>query len=89
MLIVAYCRIECHCAVIGPKRNELRQNSGRALHGEDVANDSTDAGGRALKRFNRARVIVALHLKGDRPAVADIDNAGVFFSSAHKNVRVQ
>src|SRR5690242_21106771 len=49
-------------------------------HGEDVANDCADAGGCALEWFDRARMIVAFHFESDRPAVADIDNAGVFFA---------
>ena len=46
-------------------------------HREDVADDAADAGRRALVGLDRARVVVALHLEGDGPAVADADDAGV------------
>src|SRR3982074_1912848 len=55
-------------------------------HGEDVANDAADAGGRALKRFDRARVIVALDFERDCPAVANIDDPGVFFASFNQDI---
>ena len=38
---------------------------------EHVAEDSADAGRRALEGLDRARVVVGLDLEGDRPAVAD------------------
>ena len=56
-------------------------------HRKNVANDSADAGGRALKRFDRAGMIVALDLERDRPAVADVDDARVFFAGFDQNVR--
>ena len=37
---------------------------------EDVAQDAADAGGRALERLDRARVVVGLDLEGDRQPVA-------------------
>ena len=55
-------------------------------HGENVSNDPAYAGGRALERLNRARMVVALHLERDRPAVADIHHAGVFFACLNQNV---
>ena len=72
--------------MIGPKRSEFRQNRPRA-HRENIADDPADAGGRALERFDRARMIVALDLERDRPAVADIDDAGIFFARFDQNVR--
>ncbi len=47
-------------------------------HGEDVAQDAADAGGRALIRLNVAGVVVRFDLEGAGPAVADVDDAGVF-----------
>ena len=35
-------------------------------HGEDVAQNAADAGGRALKRLDEARVIVRFDLERDR-----------------------
>ena len=55
-------------------------------HGENIANDPAHAGGGALERLDRARVIVAFHLERDGPAVADIDHAGVFFAGFHQNI---
>src|SRR6185503_1639290 len=50
---------------------------------EDVAHDAADAGGRALERFDRARVVVGLDLEGDRVAVADVDGTGVLARAHH------
>jgi len=54
-------------------------------HGEDVANDAADAGGRALEGLDGARVVVALHLECDGPSVADVDDAGIFLTRLHKH----
>jgi hypothetical protein len=45
--------------------------------GEDVAQDAADAGGRALERLDRARVVVRLDLERDGQAVAHVDRARV------------
>ena len=55
-------------------------------HRENVANDSAYSGGRALEWLNRARMIVALDLERDGPAVANIDNASVFFAGFNQNI---
>ena len=47
-------------------------------HGEDVAQDPADAGGGALERLYIGGVVVRLDLEGAGPAIADIDDAGVF-----------
>ena len=54
---------------------EQRDRSG--AHGDDVADDPADAGGRTLERLDRARVVVRLDLERDRDAVAEVDHAGV------------
>ena len=46
-------------------------------HGEDVAQNAADAGGRALIGLDVARMVVALHLEHDGLPVADVDHAGV------------
>ncbi len=46
-------------------------------HGEHVAQNAADAGGRALVGFDEARMVVALHLEHGGEPVADIDHAGV------------
>ena len=63
-----------------PKRSEFSEKTGPRAHGEDVADDAADAGRRALERLDRARMIVALHLERDGPAVADVDHARVFLA---------
>ena len=55
-------------------------------HGEDVAQNAADAGGRALKRLDVAGVIVGLDLEGAGPAVADVDDAGVLAGPLHDAV---
>ena len=46
-------------------------------HRDDVAQDSADAGRRALERLDRRRVVVRLDLERDRLALAEVDDAGV------------
>ena len=67
-----------------PQRVEAKFRAG--AHGENVANDSADSGGGALEWFNRARMIVALHLERDCPTIANVHYAGVFFAGFHQNV---
>ena len=55
-------------------------------HGKNVANDSAHSRGGALEWLNRAGMIMAFHLERDRPAVADIHHAGVFFACLNQNV---
>ena len=57
-----------------------------SAHRKYVANNSADAGGCALKRLDRARMIVTFHLEGDGPAVADVDHARVFLTGLDENV---
>ena len=46
-------------------------------HRHDVADDPADAGRGALVGLDVGRVVVRLDLEGHRPAVADVDDAGV------------
>ncbi len=46
-------------------------------HGEDVAHDAADAGGRALVGLDVTGVVVRLDLERDRQPLADVDDAGV------------
>jgi hypothetical protein len=46
-------------------------------HGEDVAQNAADPGGRTLIRLDVARMVVAFHLEHDREPVTDIDDACV------------
>ena len=64
--------------VVGRAEEEAVEQRDRAgAHGHDVAEDAADAGGGALKRLDRARVVVALDLERDRLAVAEVEHAGV------------
>ena len=47
-------------------------------HRENVAQNAADAGCRALKRFDKRRVIVRFDLECDAPIVADVHDARVF-----------
>src|SRR3989449_8467662 len=55
----------------------VEDGDGPGAHGEDVAQDPADAGRRTLERLDERRMVVALHLEDDRPAVADVDGARV------------
>src|SRR5207237_541801 len=46
-------------------------------HREDVAQDASDAGGRALERLDEGRMIVTLDLEDDRETVAHVDRPRV------------
>ena len=58
-------------------------------HGEDVAQNAADAGGRALERLDVAGVIVGFDLEGAGPAVADVDDAGVLARTLHDASRLR
>ena len=55
----------------------VHQRDRPGAHGEDVAEDAADAGGRALVGLDGRRVVVALDADGGGDAVADVDHAGV------------
>ena len=59
------------------KAQRVEAGDGTRTHREHVAQNTTDAGRRALVGLDIARMVVALHLEHDRLAVADIDDAGV------------
>ena len=64
--------------VVGSAEAQRVEVGDRArAHGEHVAHDAADAGGRALVGLDVARVVVALHLEDDAVAVAEVDDAGV------------
>ena len=52
-------------------------------HGEDVAEDSADACGCALKWLDVAGMIVGFDFEGSYQAVANVDYAGVFSWALH------
>ena len=59
------------------ERQRIEAGDRARAHGEDVAQDAADAGGRALIGLDVARVVVALHLEHAGEPVADVDDAGV------------
>ena len=70
-----------HAAVAGrierAEAEGVQHRDGPRAHGEDVAQNSAHAGGRALKRFDEAGMVVRLDLEGDGPAAAYVDDACV------------
>ena len=52
-------------------------------HGENIAQDSADAGGRALKRLDERRMVVRLDLESAGPAIADVDDARILARPLH------
>ena len=55
----------------------VEQRDRPRAHGDDVAEDPADAGGRALERLDGGRMVVALDLERDGLAFAEVDDAGV------------
>ena len=67
-----------------PQRVEHRDRP--SADREHVAEDPADAGGGALERLDRARMVVGLDLERDRQPAADVDRAGVL-ARPHQHVR--
>src|SRR5699024_8355526 len=63
--------------VDGTEAKGVHHRDRAGAHRHDVADDPADAGGRALVGLDVTRVVVGLDLEGDRPALADVDDAGV------------
>jgi hypothetical protein len=63
----------------------VEQGDGSRTHGEDVAQDAADTGGRSLEWLDSAGVIVALDLHHDGVAIPDIDRAGVLLAGSHEH----
>ena len=66
------------------KAKSIHDRNRPGTHGDNVADNSPDPGCRALKGLNKARVVVAFDLEGDRPALTDIDDARVFSHADHE-----
>jgi hypothetical protein len=64
----------------------IQQRDGPGAHGEHVPQDAAHARRRALLGLDVRRMVVALHLEHDDPAVADVDHAGVL-ARAEDDVR--
>src|ERR1039458_6057157 len=61
-----------------PKPQRVHHRDRPCAHGENVAQNSADASGRALKWLDKRRVIVRLDFERAGPSVANIDDASVF-----------
>ncbi len=55
----------------------VEQRDRARAHRDDVTEDAADAGGGALERLDRGRMVVRLGLERDREPAADVDHAGV------------
>ena len=71
----------------GAEAEGIHRADGARAHREDVADDAAQAGGGALKRLDRAGMIVRLDLERDGQPVADVDNSGVFLARADEDAR--
>src|SRR6266404_9198280 len=67
----------------GPKPQRVHHRDRPRAHGENVAQNSADARGRSLKRFDKRRMIVRLDFERAGPAVTDINDAGIFPGPLH------
>ena len=76
-------------SVCAAEAQRVHDGDRAGAHGEDVADDAADPGGRALVRLDVARVVVRLDLEGHRVAVADIDDAGVLADADQQGLAVR
>ncbi len=60
-----------------PEAQRIHDRDGPSPHGEDVADDAADAGGRTLVGLDERRVVVALDLERHGVALADVEDTGV------------
>ena len=59
------------------KAQGVEQGDGACAHGQDVANDASNTGGRALQRLYRGGMVVGFHLEHHRQSVSNIDGPSV------------
>ena len=65
------------------KAERIENGDRTRAHGENVAQDAANAGGRALEGFNVTGMIVRFDFEGSDKAIADVHNAGVFARTLH------
>ena len=79
-----------HAACIGgvgrTEAEWIHDRERAGAHREDVADDAADAGRGALIGLDIGRMIMALDLEGDGPAVADVDDAGVLADADEQHI---
>ena len=71
------------CRRDGAEAQRIEHGDGPRAHGENVAQNSADAGGRALKRLDVTGMVVRFDFEGGDEAVADVDDAGIFSGALH------
>jgi hypothetical protein len=62
----------------GTEAQGIEHGDGPRAHGENVAQNSSHAGSRALEGLHVAGVIVRFHFEDGGQAVADVDDTGIF-----------
>src|SRR5256886_9799806 len=60
-----------------PEPQRVEESDGTRAHGDDVTDDPADAGGSALVRLDRGRMVVRLDLEDRGPALPNAHRAGV------------
>ena len=65
----------------------VQLGNGTRTHGEDVAVDAADTGGRSLVGLQRTRVVVALNLERATEAIADVHDAGILLPCLDQQMR--
>ena len=65
------------------KTQRIEHGDGPRTHGEDVAQNPADSGGRPLKWFHVARMVVRFDLERRHEPVAEIHDTGVFPGALH------
>ena len=69
------------------KTERIQLRNGTGTHGEDVPVDAPHSGGRTLVGLQCTRVVVAFDFERTADAIADVDNARVFLSCLHQQMR--
>src|ERR1039458_8429515 len=62
----------------GAEAQRIHGGDRTRAHGKDVAQNAAHAGGSTLERLDERRMVVRLDFEGAGPAIAYVDDAGVF-----------
>jgi hypothetical protein len=62
----------------GAEAQRIHDGDRTRAHGKDVAQNAAHAGGSTLERLDERRMVVRLDFEGAGPAIAYVDDAGVF-----------
>src|ERR1700722_17350266 len=63
------------CALDRTESQRVQKEYRTRAHRENVPDNPSNAGCRALERFDGAGVIVAFHLEGDAPTISNVDHS--------------